>query len=265
MGNKPTPLSSLLRRARSSEPGRSVLAVPEDWMQGRSVFGGLQIAHVLQTMRSLVPRTPLRTLQATFFSPVAGELTAEALILRTGKNTVHVQGRLVDGGATAALVVGVFGAGRPSVVTVAPERPAVPPSDAPKLPFLPGITPIFMQHFEARWLQGSPPFAGDTGSRAMVVDLTLLDEGPATEEHLAVIADFVPPVALSHLTSPTPGSTLTWMLEIIGPGLASSLRGWRVDAELVAATEGYTSQSSMIWGPDGRLAATSHQSMLVFG
>jgi hypothetical protein len=38
-----------------------------------------------------------------------------------------------------------------------------------------------------------------------------------------------------------------------------------VDAELVAARDGYTSQSVMLWAPDGTPVAISRQSMLVFG
>ncbi|HVH33257.1 MAG TPA: hypothetical protein VM847_03985, partial [Tahibacter sp.] len=40
--------------------------------------------------------------------------------------------------------------------------------------------------------------------------------------------------------------------------------GWRVDAELVAARDGYTSQSTWIVAPDGRPIALSRQSMVVF-
>ena len=51
--------------------------VPEDWMQGRSIFGGLQSALALRAMRGLVPaELPLRILQTTFIAPVAGSLTS---------------------------------------------------------------------------------------------------------------------------------------------------------------------------------------------
>jgi hypothetical protein len=92
------------------------------------------------------------------------------------------------------------------------------------------------------------------------------DDGPTTEGHVISIADFIPPVALSHLDSPAPGSTLTWMLEFLRDDVGKlPLTGWRVDAELVAARDGYTSQSVMVFGPDGTPVALSRQSMLVFG
>jgi hypothetical protein len=59
---------------------------------------------------------------------------------------------------------------------------------------------------------------------------------------------------------------MTWMLEFITDHFAElPLDGWRVDAELVFAGEGYTSQSAMVWGPGGVPVALSRQSMVVFG
>ena len=92
------------------------------------------------------------------------------------------------------------------------------------------------------------------------------DEGRATEGHVVAIADFIPPLALSHLRTPAFGSTLTWMMELLAERVDHlPLAGWRVDSQLVAARDGYTSQSVMVWGPGGEPVATSRQSMLVFG
>jgi hypothetical protein len=56
------------------------------------------------------------------------------------------------------------------------------------------------------------------------------------------------------------------MLELLRDDVRElPLVGWRVDAELVAARDGYTSQSVMVWGPGGVPVALSRQSMLVFG
>src|SRR5262245_24114101 len=98
--------------------------VPEDWMQGRSVFGGLQLALALRAMRALVPADPLRTLQATFFAPVRqGTVRVRAEVMRRGKSTMHVEARILDGGATLALAIGVFGVARVSQVAVTPTQP----------------------------------------------------------------------------------------------------------------------------------------------
>jgi hypothetical protein len=240
--------------------------VPEDWLQGRSVFGGLQVALAVRAMRTLVPEMPLRTLQTLFAAPVPGGwVTAEARVLRAGKNTVHVEARIVGGDETQALVVGVFGAARESVVSQLPRQPAVDDDQAIRFPFVAGFTPSFTQHFESDWLRGYPPFAGKE-CREIVVRTRMLDSGNASESHVLAIADLIPPIALSHLSQPAPGSSMTWMLEFITDRYTQlPLMHWRVDAELVFADQGYTSQSAMIWGPGGMPVALSRQSMVVFG
>jgi acyl-coenzyme A thioesterase PaaI-like protein len=260
-----TAYSKLMQSAKH-DAGTLTLEVPEDWMQGRSVFGGLQVAIALQAMRALVPDVVLRTLQATFLAPVAqGVVRARAHVLRVGKSATHVEARIVDGTDTLALVVGVFGTARSSTVAVTPPQPQVEADQPLEFPFIPGVVPSFVQHFAGRILRGQPPFTGDTGCD-YVFEIAMRDEGQATEGHVVAIADFIPPLALSHLKAPAPGSTLTWMMELLSDRVDHlPLAGWRVDAQLVAARDGYTSQSAMVWGPGGEPVALSRQSMMVFG
>jgi acyl-coenzyme A thioesterase PaaI-like protein len=260
-----TTFSQLIRAAKR-EAGQSHFDVPADWMQGRSVFGGLQVAIALDAMRTCAPTTPLRTLQATFVAPVAeGRVHARARIMRQGKGATHVEARLEAGTETLALVIGVFGAPRVSQAARVPQKPLVESNEALDLTYIPGVFPAFTQHFRASWLRGTLPFSSQP-SHEQVVAVGMHDDGVVTEGHLVAIADFIPPVALSYLDTPAPGSTLTWMLQFLRDDWAHlPLAGWRVDAELVAARDGYTSQSVTVWGPDGAPAALSHQSMLVFG
>jgi acyl-coenzyme A thioesterase PaaI-like protein len=258
-------LSQLLRRATRAA-GRVELDVPADWMQGRSVFGGLQVAVALEAMRTCVPSTVLRTLQATFVAPVAeGVVEARARVLRHGKNATHVEARLVRGNETLAIVIGVFGQARTSKAARVPQRPEVSIEEPLELTYVPGLLPAFTQHFAAQWLRGALPFSGQPDHEQVVV-VGMKDDGPVTDGHVVAIADFIPPVALSHLDAPAPGSTLTWMLEFLCDDVKDQpLHGWRVDAQLIAARDGYTSQAVTVWAPDGSPAALSRQSMLVFG
>lgn len=246
-------------------PGGVTVTVPVDWMQGRSVFGGLQAGVAFAAMRTLVPALPIRTLQATFMAPPVGNtLTAQASVLRMGKNTAHVEARLTEGGQTLGVVIGVFGAGRPSAVERMLVQPLVDQASPRPFVYLPGITPTFTQHFAAHWLRGGFPFSGNPLPE-IVASLDLLDSGTSTELHALALADFIPPVALSGLTTPASGSTLTWMVEFLTTELNGlSLQGWRVDAEMTAAREGYTSQTVTLWGPQGQPVALSRQSMVVF-
>ncbi|GLQ47589.1 acyl-CoA thioesterase [Dyella lipolytica] len=242
-------------------------SISEDWMQGRSAFGGIQAALALRAMRALVPaETPLRCLQVTFVSPIpAGPVHIAAKVLRQGKSVTQVEARLIDGDATACVVIGVFGAARASALHVMPSQPSVETMAKPHvLRYVPGVLPQFTQHFEARWLQGDIPFSGSSKT-AQVVEITLKDDGVADEARVIAFADFIPPVALSMLRQPAPGSSLTWMLELFADSRGLSLDHWRIDAQLQAAQDGYTSQQVMLWGPDGQPIALSRQSMVVFG
>jgi acyl-CoA thioesterase len=73
-----TPFSTLMKNVQK-ENEFLTLHIPEDWLQGRTVFGGLQAAFALRAMREWVPQLPLRALQATFLAPVAaGKISARA-------------------------------------------------------------------------------------------------------------------------------------------------------------------------------------------
>ena len=243
--------------------GRRALEVPADWLQGRTVFGGLQVAVAVQAMRDLVPDAPLRSVQATFIAPATGDLTASATVLRTGKSVTHVQAQL-GAGEVQTIVVGVFGVGRSSRVQVTPRQVPVTTGEPRPMVYVPGLVPAFTQHFAVQWLEGSPPFTGDTSTRH-VIEVSLRDEGPATEAHVFAFADFIPPMGLSHLKAPAPGSSVTWMLDFIAGDVSTlGLERWRVDADLMFARDGYTSQSLVLWGPNGEPVALGRQAMTVF-
>jgi acyl-CoA thioesterase len=258
--------SDLLESMRERD-GAWIATVGEDWMQGRSAFGGLQAAIAVRAMRALVAaEIPLRTLQVTFIAPVpAGEVTARARVLRTGKSAIHVEARLGEGDEAQCVILGVFGAARASTVNVDPPQPPKPGGKVIAFDFVAGLTPSFTRHLPMRWLSGTPPYTNNPATTAMI-QVDLRDRGPMAEPHLLAIADAPPPVALSMLKKPAPGSSMTWTMEFLGEDLRSlSLSDWRLDLEVVAAREGYTSQSVMVWAPTGRLAAISRQSMVVFG
>ena len=260
-----TPFSALLSRMEAAA-GESMLDVPEDWLQGRTLFGGFQAVVGLAAMRSLAPEAPLRSLQVTFLAPVpGGPVRARARVLRSGKSATHVEARIVDGDNTLALMVGVFGRPRDSAIALRPRQPNVTPENPFQLPRIPGVTPNFTQHFKARWIAGGPPWSG-TEKPDIVVELAMRDSGNATESHVLAMADFIPPIALSYLRTPVPAASLTWMLELLAEDVSSlPLEGWRVDAQMTAAHSGYINQSLMLWGPGGVPVALGRQTMVVFG
>lgn len=259
-------LSQLLSSAREQDGGFTT-AVPDDWMQGRSAFGGLLGALAVRAMRSRVmPEVPLRVLQVAFVAPAAaGDLNVRPQVLRTGKSVTHVESRMYSGDHLTGIAVGVFGRGRPSRVHVVPHVAPVPPEEARRA--IPATAPQinFTQHFTMRWLRGDPPFAAATVPSA-IIEVGIRDTGKTGEEHVIAIADAIPPVALSLLQAPAPGSSVTWTLELLKDSFEDlPLEGWVLHAELTAGRDGYTSQSVLVCAPGGGVVALSRQSMVVFG
>lgn len=242
------------------------LQAPDDWMQGRSVYGGLQAAVIVAAMRRLIPADqPLRSLQMTFIAPVNSSMNGRAQILRSGKHTTHVEARLMGGANVLAQAIAVFGYARDSAVKRTPVQAPIVNPGSRVLPFVAGISPNFMQQFTARWLRGDLPFS-NSSKHDLAISVDMHDDVLASESHLMALADYVPPVAFSMLSKPVFGSSLTWMLEVLTESYRESpLKDWRMDAEMCAAADGYTHQSTMIWGPDGTPVALSRQTMVVFG
>lgn len=246
--------------------GQWTATVPEPWSQGRSLFGGLQSALALRAMRKVLPRhLPLRVLQTTFIAPVLpGEVHVTARVVREGKSAVHVEAHFVDGDQTLAALIGIFGAGRESQVHLLPRQPAVDAQSPVESRYHPGM-PQFTRYFRQRWLKGSPPFTGVTLPYA-VIEVGVDDSAVTAEEHVVAIADAIPPVALSHLTRPAPGSSMAWTLEMLRDQFDDlPLQGWRLDVEMLAARNGYINQAVMVWGPGGEPVALSRQCMVIFG
>lgn len=258
------------------EDGALRFEISDDWLQGRSAFGGLQAALALQAMRRLTGVTaPLRVLQTTFMAPVPpGPVTVSARALRAGKSVTHVEARIEGDGGTRALFVGVFGAGRPSNIVVTMAPPALPgkgPEGLKDLPYFPGVAPNFIQHYAMRWAEGGWPFSNTPGPVTRIW-LRGRDEAPAVAdfgEHAAELAmvaltDAIPSPAISWLKTPAPASSLTWTLELLEPVPAPGEGFWRIDSEMHAARDGYIAQTALVCDPGNRPVALSRQSVVIF-
>lgn len=265
-----TRFSTLLAQARPAGDGALAFTVTEDWLQGRTAFGGLQAAMAITAMRRLVPASiPLRVLQTTFIGPVpAGEIIVRARVLRTGKSVTHAQAQIEVGGAVACLVVGVFGSARESSLQidhcVYPELAA--PESLRDMPLFPGITPNFLQHCALRWARSTPPFSGAKEAHSGIH--IRLDEPVTSEAHMAALTDIIPTPALSMLKKPSPASSLTWTLELLRGDFAetgTTPGWWLMDAEVTYGTGGYLSQSALLWDAQRRPVALSRQTVTAFG
>lgn len=271
-----TPLSTLLGERR--QQGHDVhFEVPEDWLQGRTSFGGLVSVFGVQAMRDVASGgwpgdVSLRAMQTNFIAPVqAGHLKLSVAVLREGRNVRQVQATLLQDNITAALFVGVFGAERESVVPQRlPRRPAAAKAvdDIPVHAPPPGVRPQFTAHFDMRWAEGAPPYSGEEDWDASI-HIRLRDEDAAAigpELMTVMMADVSPTPVLSQFSKPTPASSVSWALEMRPLARSEPLDGWwRADNRAICASGGYVNQQSMLWAPSGALAALAYQVVTVYG
>jgi acyl-CoA thioesterase len=273
-----TPLSQLLaQRQRLDSPAtaRVRFHVTPDWQQGRTTFGGLLSALVVQAMRDGCGTDwPLRALQTNFVGPVApGAFDVEVTLLRQGKNIRQVQARVLQADEqgreqVGGVLLGVFGTGRESGL---PElRPAREPAardidSAFKWPYVPNMTPAFTQHLEFRQAEGGLPFTGADSWHSRVYTRLHVADGVDSELQAVMLADAGPTPALARLKGFAPASSVSWALELRPVAEQTAGGFWRMDKEALATGEGYVNEKTTLWTPDGQMAALGYQVVAVYG
>lgn len=260
-----------LMAAERTDGDAVILPAPEDFGQGRGIYGGLIAVVGYRAMRHAIgPDRPMRSLLVTFVGPVPfGETRATATVLRQGKSVTLVEAKVWDGDRVAATMTGAFGNGRDSTVRV---DPAPAPNDVidrdalPEMPFIDGLMPNFMAHVEFRFGKGQPPF---TGAKEGLFDIhvRLLRPSGDPEVDVLMISDANPTPALPMLKAPAPASSLTWQCEIVRPGYdwAGDSPWGRIRAEVNGARDGYVTQQAVLYGDDGLPVAYNRQTVTIFG
>ncbi len=256
------------------------VTIPRTWSNGRTVFGGLQVALSVRAMRGALDAglgtgagsassLPLRSLQTTFVTPVSAgtPLVLRAEFLRSGRSASHARCDLLQDGKVACTTTAIFGAARPSriVLDIPRPQPDADPETLRDVPYIPGITPEFLQHLQLRWAVGRWPYSGHDDPHSMIF-ARLRDTDCGPEDALLALADSIPTPALSMLDKPAPATSMNWMLELIGdPGLLEREQWALIGTDVRAGADGYLSQTSVLWGPGGHAFSVSHQSVAIFG
>jgi len=253
------------------DPGEKIhLHVPDDWMQGRTIYGGLVAALALKSMRAHVSRKrKIRSLFISFIGPLdAKPVTIQTQPRRSGRSVTTVESRIIQDDTLCGTAMGSFGADRDSQIQVPSlKRPKMPdPSRAVNLPYIEGLTPAFTRHFDYRWAIGEFPFSGK-GGQEMGGWINFREETTClTEEWLVALADAWPTPVLSQLKEPAAASTMTWSLQFVHLDrmACSENQWWAYHCTVDSAEKGYVHERSAIWDPDGHLAVFSHQTNTVF-
>lgn len=231
--------------------------VTDNWLQGRTAFGGASAALALDAAKSLAPGLPpLRSAQIAFIGPLAGQITASPTLLRRGKNSAFIACDLNSSDGLGLRALFLFMASRPSAIDhldlAAPDvllgDSRVDPAKLPQ---------GFLQNFEmSEWSA-----AGGTVRRwCRLNDRHAL----SPDIELIAIADALPPAAMTLARDWGPVSTTTWQLNLVTDAPGTREGWWLLEAKALHAGHGSSSQTMTIWNSDGVAQATATQSVALF-
>ena len=265
----PETASALISGAVEAQDSLS-LSVRERWLQGRSWFGGIQMALALKAARRMLGNSlPFRSIHATFLAPVlqSEPAIAKAAVLRAGRSVTHVRAQLSQGDRTCFECTAIAGASRDTEIEVESNSACdAAPERAFKLPFRPGVTPNFTQNYDLCWARGKPPFTGATDATARIFARPRAAQARYDETEFLAITDAIPPPVISIMRTLAPVSSMNCALELVRPEIIYGTRQWlRFEVVLHDAHSGYSWQTAHIYGETGALLAIAHQSVAIFG
>jgi acyl-CoA thioesterase len=236
---------------------------PDDWRQGRTLYGGLTAALCAQAAQLAVDSVaPLRSLQVAFVAPAAGRVRAVPSLLRRGRSAAFVGVDAWADGAICARASLTFGLPRESASAHdhAPAPPVAGPDHCPS-----GLrsadAPAFIDHFDVRHAAGELPFSGGHPEFTMWArhrDSSGVDPVIA----LIAIADVLPPAAAVASPTRRPISSVTWSIDLVAPIPPTEWYLLRSASEFSA--DGYSLQTMGCWDVDGRCLALGRQLVAVF-
>ncbi|GIU66057.1 acyl-CoA thioesterase [Candidatus Phycosocius spiralis] len=263
----PTRFDDLLDRLVEKD-GQFHVQVGPDWMQGRTLYGGITAALSLQAVhRTLPDLPPLRSALIAFAGPSSGDVVIQPKLLRQGKSAVFISTDLRTSAGFGVHATFCFGAKRDSVQaqqTIA--MPQLPRPDTIERAFAKDRPrPEFTGHFDMRLANGPAPVSGGKVAE-LCWWLKALDRGGVHDDvALMALADAPPPAALSLYDRFSPISTMTWMLDFMSDDVSSPDGWYAAYLKSEAIAEGYSAQNSYLWSSTGRPLIASRQSVALFG
>lgn len=244
------------------------LDVPDQWKQGRTVYGGLSAGLCLQAALPHAQDRPLRSAMISFVGPSAGRLTVDAEKLREGRTACSVRARLSGEAGIGVETVFTFAGERESAYLMEPapmpERARAPEADAETLQFPEGA-PVFTRNFEFIWAGGGVPF---TQSDKPVIRMWVRHADPDARDMpiaLMTLGDALAPALAPLLSTPTPLSSMTWMVDLLTDHPRTRDGWWLLESRADHVRGGFSTQDMTIWNTDGACVAKGRQMVTVFG
>lgn len=259
----PVPLARIIAALEPLEDGWRG-AIPEAWLQGRTAYGGLSTALALHAAKRHEPDLPpLRSAQVSFIGPLAGTVMVRANTLRRGRNAAFVQADVESEAGLGLRATFVFMRDQESALDHAAGAPPDFARPGPDDRVYSGNAsgPSFLTNFE---FLDQRDEGGGSSEWLRWVRLKERD-GLDPEVELAVIGDCLPPAAMKLMRRFVPLSSLTWLLNLLGPVPRNEDGWWLLRAQTDYARHGSSSQYMHIWSADRAPVAQQMQSVAIFG
>ncbi|MDJ0642099.1 MAG: thioesterase family protein [Erythrobacter sp.] len=257
-------IASLLEPV-TGQPGPARLDHADEWMQGRTLYGGASalVAYTMAT-RAFTGLPSLRAAQIGFVAPVGEEIELSAEIVRQGRNVTQVRSEILSGGKTALTAFWLFGTGRDPNAERMSDRPRDWPGDPDdNAVAMRGEGPSFIQNnFEVRFGQAKGEDHGATIRRwARLTEDHSLD--PVGK--LVLMGDVMPPGAMRIMRRLGPISSINWSFNVLDPETQSDGGWYLAENASQHADAGYSSERLRMWDRQGRQVLDGLQCVAVFG
>ena len=243
------------------------LTAPENWGQGRTLYGGMSGALCYLAAKQHVDDAfPVRSALFNFVGPSGGELVGQSEVLRMGRSAAIVEAILstADGVGTKAS----FAFGKVRESKIAQSRLAAPdvaaPEDCLSLWNEAGERPGFTVNFDYRKAGGSQPRSGSETPELLA---WVRHRQPVRTDQTAgliALADSLPPAIVTAFEQPAPISTMTWGIDFLTHDIQVQ-KNWFLLQSIAEATEnGYSSQIMNVWDRDGRPIMAARQTIAIY-
>lgn len=251
--------------ALAIEDGVGHAAIAEDWMQGRTVFGGLSAALAFRYASIRWDLAPLRSAQIAFSARASESLEFGGQQLAKGRSSSFVSVDVRSDGANALrclFVCGTQRAARTAIAAMPPPRVDGPEAGAI---FLSSdmAAPRYVEHFEYRLAEGARPWTGSSGEIYFSAWVRHRDGGARGSGALLALADAAPPAVAAALAAPVPVSTMTWQADFLGDEAAFD--PWKLlSVRLESNQDGYSNETLVLWSRSGQPLLVGRQLYAVF-
>lgn len=253
-------LPDILAAATANATGLSA-AIPANWMQGRTAYGGLSAALALEAALRADPELPaLRTAQISYVGPLAGAVSITAETLRRGRNATFVRADVRSEAGLGLASVFVFVRDQTSHIDhVAMPAPAAFP-EPPPAPKSVERSDYFFENFEYVDADVAEPRREDWTRWVRLKER----DGLHPMSALLAIGDALPPAAMGLATERGPISSMTWLVNLLTPAPTTTDGWWLLRSRADYARNGCSSQTMGLWNADGEPIASGMQSVAIF-